>query len=83
VIQDPPEVVTLSIDAQGVIHWNQDVVTLDQLTQRMNAAAHQATKPSLHMRTDREAKYDTLAQVLARASQAGLTDLAFISDPTH
>jgi biopolymer transport protein ExbD len=28
VIQDPPEVVTLSIDAQGVIHWNQDVVTM-------------------------------------------------------
>ncbi|MDE2420516.1 MAG: biopolymer transporter ExbD [Gammaproteobacteria bacterium] len=83
VIQDPPEVVTLSIDAQGVIHWNQDVVTLNDLAQRMNTAAHQSTKPSLHIRTDREAKYDTLAQVLARASQAGLTDLAFVSDPTH
>ena len=83
VIQDPPEVVTLSIDAQGVIHWNQDVVNLNELTQRMNSAAHEATKPSLHIRTDREAKYDTLAQVLARASQAGLTDLAFVSDPTH
>jgi biopolymer transport protein ExbD len=83
VIKDPPEVVTLSIDAKGVIHWNQDLVSLDQLTQRMNTAAHQSTKPSLHMRTDRDAKYDTLAQVLARASQAGLTDLAFVSDSTH
>ena len=36
VIQDPPEVVTLSIDAQGVVHWNQDVVTLNELAQRMN-----------------------------------------------
>lgn len=83
VIQDPPEVVTLSIDAQGVIHWNQEVVTLNQLAERMNTAAHEPTKPSLHIRTDREAKYDTLAQVLARASHAGLTDLAFVSDPTH
>jgi biopolymer transport protein ExbD len=82
-IQDQPEVVTLSIDAKGIIHWNQDVVTLDQLTQRMDIAAHQTTKPSLHLRTDREAKYDTLAQVLARASQAGLTDLAFVSESTH
>jgi len=83
VIQDPPEVVTLSIDARGVIHWNQEEVTLNQLAERMNTAAHEPIKPSLHIRTDREAKYDTLAQVLARASQAGLTDLAFVSDPTH
>lgn len=83
VVPDQPEVVTLSIDAQGVIHWNKDVVSLSELAQRMNAAAQQPTKPSLHLRTDREAKYDTLAQVLARASQAGLTDLAFESEATQ
>ncbi|GAC1370110.1 MAG: biopolymer transporter ExbD [Aquirhabdus sp.] len=83
VVPDQPEVVTLSIDAQGVIHWNKDVVSLNEVAQRMNAAAQQATKPSLHLRTDREAKYDTLAQVLARANQAGLTDLAFVSEATH
>ncbi len=80
VIQDSPEVVTLSIDAQGVIHWNQEIVNLNQLAQYMEKAAQQATKPSLHIRTDRDAKYDTLAQILARASQAGLTDLAFVSE---
>jgi biopolymer transport protein ExbD len=80
VIQDSPEVVTLSIDAQGVIHWNQQIVNLNQLKQYMDKASQQATKPSLHIRTDRDAKYDTLAQVLARASQAGLTDLAFVSE---
>lgn len=83
ILPPTPEVVTLSIDAHGVVHWNQDVVSLDQLTQRMTAAAHESTKPSLHIRTDRDAKYDTLAQVLARANQAGLTDLAFVSQPTH
>lgn len=83
VVLDQPEVVTLSIDAQGVIHWNKDVVNLSEVAQRMNAAAQQPTKPSLHLRTDREAKYDTLAQVLARASQAGLTDLAFVSEATQ
>lgn len=83
VLPDQPEVVTLSIDAQGVIHWNKDVVSLSEVAQRMNAAAQQPTKPSLHLRTDRDAKYDTLAQVLARASQAGLTDLAFVSEPAH
>ena len=83
VLPDQPEVVTLSIDAQGVIHWNKDVVSLSEVAQRMNAAAQQPTKPSLHLRTDRDAKYDTLAQVLARASHVGLTDLAFVSEPAH
>ena len=83
VVPDQPEVVTLSIDAQGVIHWNKDVVSLSEVAQRMSAAAQQPTKPSLHLRTDRDAKYDTLAQVLSRASQAGLTDLAFVSEATQ
>lgn len=83
VVPPSPVTVDLSIDAKGVIHWNKDVVSLDEVAQRMNAAAKQATKPSLHLRTDREAKYDTLAQVLARANQAGLTDLAFVSEATH
>ena len=81
VMPDQPVVVTISIDAQGVIHWNQDVVSLDEVAKRMATAAAEPTKPSLHLRTDREAKYDTLAQVLARASSAGLTDLAFVSEP--
>lgn len=79
----PAETVTISIEASGVIHWNQEVVSLDEVAQRMNAAAQQPTKPSLQMKTDRDAKYDTLAQVLARASQAGLTDLAFVSEAAH
>ncbi len=82
-IAKTPEVVTITIDAQGVIHWNQEVVSLDEAGQRMVQAAKAATKPTLHLRTDRNAKYDTLAQIMARANQAGITDLAFISQPLH
>jgi len=82
-ITKTPEVVTITIDAHGVIHWNQDVVSLDEAGQRMATAAKAATKPALHLRTDRNAKYDTLAQIMARANQVGITDLAFISQPLH
>lgn len=76
----PPEVVTINIDADGQVFWDRDVVTFDQLTERMAVAAQQAKKPSLQLRADKESKYDTVAQVMARASKAGLTDLAFVSD---
>lgn len=76
----PPEIVSVNINATGQVYWNQDVVSLDQLAERMNAAAQQTKKPSVQIRADKDARYDTVAQVMARASKAGLSDLAFVSD---
>lgn len=75
-----PTVVSISIDAKGQIFWDQQPVTLVELEQRMQTAAQAEQKPSLHLRADQDARYDGVAQVLARASKAGLNDLAFISD---
>ncbi|XID74616.1 ExbD/TolR family protein [Alkanindiges sp. WGS2144] len=76
----PPEVVTISIDARGQVSWNQDTVSLAELASRMSVAAQQDKKPTVQIRADKEARYDTVAQVMARASKAGLSDLAFISE---
>lgn len=78
--QLPPEIISVNINAAGQVFWNQDEVTLDELAARMAVSAQQAKKPSLQLRADKEAKYDTVAQVMARASKAGLSDLAFVSD---
>jgi biopolymer transport protein ExbD len=79
-LEQPPEIITVNIDDKGQINWNQKPVTLEELVVEMNTAAQQPKKPSLQLRADKEAKYDTVAQVMARASRAGLTDLAFISE---
>lgn len=76
----PPEIVTVTINAKGQVYWNQQLVNLDQLAERMTTAAQQGKKPALQIRADKEARYDTVAQVMARASKAGLSDLAFVSD---
>lgn len=76
----PPEIVTVTINAKGQVYWNQQLVGLDQLADQMNTASQQSKKPSVQIRADKEARYDTVAQVMARASKAGLSDLAFVSD---
>lgn len=76
----PPEIVTVTINAKGQVYWNQQLVNLDQLAEQMNTASQQSKKPSVQIRADKEARYDTVAQVMARASKAGLSDLAFVSD---
>ena len=39
-----------------------------------------AQKPTVQLRADKESKYDTVAQVMSRASEAGLSDIAFVSE---
>ena len=75
----PPEIVTINIDAKGQMSWNQDNVSMDELVSRMGEAAQQPKKPALQLRADKDAKYDAVAQVMAKASRAGLTDIAFVS----
>ena len=82
-MQDKPDIINLSIDANGQVFWNDSTVSLIELEQRMAEASTATPKPSLQLRTDKDARYDTLAQVLARASQTGLTELAFVSEPAQ
>ncbi len=80
VIDLPPESVTISINSAGDIAWNGDIVSLQDLESRLNAAGQQERKPALVLKADKESRYDTVAQVMSRASGAGLSDIAFASD---
>ena len=80
VIDLPAESVTISINSVGDIAWNGDVISLEELESRLNAAGQQANKPALVLKADKESRYDTVAQVMSRASGAGLSDIAFATD---
>ena len=80
IIEQPPKVITVSINAKGDVAWDDKILTLDELESRLNDAGQEEQKPTIHLRADKEAKYDTVAQVMSRASEAGLSDIAFVSD---
>ena len=80
ILAPPPEAITISINNQGEVAWNSQIISLDELQQRFDAEGHKATKPAVQLRADKDARYDTVAQVMSRASKAGLNDLAFLSD---
>ena len=80
-IQPPPQKpITINVNQQGEVAWNAEVVSLDELEQRFQDQAKQSVQPTIVLRADKESKYDTVAQVMARASEAGLTDIAFASE---
>ncbi|MCU4414410.1 biopolymer transporter ExbD [Acinetobacter sp. WU_MDCI_Axc73] len=76
----PPKEITISINAHGDIAWGQESITLDELQKRFNEAGQAAQKPTVQLRADKESRYDTVAQVMSRASEAGLSDIAFVSE---
>lgn len=80
IIDLPPENVTISINAKGDVAWNGDVLTLEQLETRFNEASQAQRQPTIVLKADKESRYDTVAQVMSRASRAGLSDIAFATD---
>jgi len=80
VIDLPPENVTISINANGDIAWNGNVVSIEELETRFNTASQAERKPTIVLKADKESRYDTVAQVMSRASGAGLSDIAFATD---
>jgi biopolymer transport protein ExbD len=78
-----PTTVTLSIDAQGAIFWNKDpVADAAELARRFRDAAADKPQPELHLRADRETRYQRIAEVMSSAQQAGIAKIGFVTDPT-
>ncbi len=77
-----PETVRLSVDAKGAYFWNENRVEDDQLPALLKTEAAKDPQPDLHIRGDRDARYERVAQAMAAAQQAGLRKIGFIIDPT-
>ncbi|WP_372842975.1 ExbD/TolR family protein [Psychrobacter sp.] len=76
----PPEVIQISIDKDAGIFWDSDPISLEALEVRLQEQSASGKDPSVQLRADKDSKYDTVAQVLAAASQAGLSKIAFVNE---
>ncbi|WP_018233972.1 ExbD/TolR family protein [Thioalkalivibrio thiocyanodenitrificans] len=75
------ETVTLSIDAQGGLYWDNDPVPVDRLEARLARAVAGNPDLELHLRADQATAYERVAWVLTRARSAGVVRIGFITQP--
>ncbi len=80
IVDAPPKTITISINDKGEVAWDAQIISLDELQKRFKEQSQAAQKPTVQLRADKESKYDTVAQVMSRASEAGLSDIAFVSE---
>jgi len=76
-----PQTIRLSVDAQGRYFWNEQPIADAELLTRLEAAARRDPQPELHLRGDRDARYERVAQALAAAQRSGLRRIGFVTEP--
>ncbi|WP_182405133.1 biopolymer transporter ExbD [Psychrobacter sp. GP33] len=78
--EQPPEVIQISIDKDAGIFWDSDPITMEELDIRLQQESASGKDPAIQLRADKDSKYDSVAKVLASASQAGLSKIAFVNE---
>ena len=76
-----PETIRLSVDAQGQYFWNEQPLPDADLVPRLQQAAARNPQPELHLRGDKNARYERVAQALAAAQRSGIHKIGFITEP--
>jgi biopolymer transport protein ExbD len=77
---EKPETISLSINAEGTIYWNNEPIQQKDLGPRLALAAQQKPQPELQLRADKSTRYETIAQVMSAAQSNGLTKMGFVTD---
>ncbi|BAL26175.1 biopolymer transporter ExbD [Azoarcus sp. KH32C] len=78
---EKPETVTLAIDGAGKMFWNDQPIADGELANRLATAAAATVQPELHLRADRETRYQKLAEVMSAAKTAGIQKIGFVTVP--
>ena len=79
--QTKPENIVIQIDRNGIIYWNDFIVSPDSLIERMKGAAVLVPQPEVHIRADQQARYEFVGRVVASAQRGGIMKVGFITDP--
>jgi biopolymer transport protein ExbD len=77
-----PENVIISVDPQGNVFWyDQKMDNPRQLIDRLKKVSHMKPQPEVQIRGDLTAKYNGVGKVLYACQVAGITKVAFITEP--
>jgi biopolymer transport protein ExbD len=80
--QTRPENIEISVNKDGDIFWNQQLVPdTDALFQRLAKVAVLTPQPEVHIRGDEKARYESIGRVLFQCTRASIQKVSFITEP--
>jgi biopolymer transport protein ExbD len=82
--QTKPENITVAVDKNGNIFWNdKSMPNRDALLTYVKAAALTKPQPEVHIRADKDAKYEAVGRVLYALQRGGIVKVGFLTEPDH
>lgn len=76
-----PEMVSVSVDATGIIHWNGNPVGDLELETKLAEAAAANPQPEIRLYGDKKVAYEHVIRMMAMAQKAGIQKLGFVTEP--
>ena len=82
--QTKPENITISVDKDGNVFWNDRAIkSQEQLLDQMKAAAVIKPQPEIHIRGDRDTHFESIGRVMYLIQRAGIVKVGFLTEPDH
>ena len=75
-----PDAIQLAVLADGSYNWNSAPISDAELESKLQAEAAKTPQPELHIRGDKNVRYEKVAQAMAAAQRAGVHKIGFITE---
>src|SRR5579864_8162834 len=82
--QTKPENITIAVDMNGTIYWNdKQVRDRNELLGLIETAAVKKPQPEVHIRGDKETRYEAIGRVMYAIQRGGIVKVGFLTEPDH
>ena len=82
--QTKPENITIAVSKDGNIYWNdKSVPSRDALLAYIKEAAVRKPQPEIHIRGDKETRYESIGRVMYAIQRGGIQKVGFLTEPDH
>ncbi len=76
-----PEKIEFAINGEGQLFWNGERISREDAAAKFVQEGQKRPQPAVYLRADQGVAYRYVAEMLADASKAGLSKVAFVSEP--
>jgi biopolymer transport protein ExbD len=77
-----PQNIILAVDKEGDIFWNDSkLADAGMLLQRLKERSVDQPQPEVHIRADKDVRYEFVGRVVVTCQRAGIGKVAFITEP--
>ena len=82
--QTKPENITIAVNKDGQIFWNDKAIpNMETLLDNIKTAAVKKPQPELHIRGDKDTRFEAIGRVMYMVQRGGIVKVGFLTEPDH